>query len=186
VAMAEEKQESSKNESNSGGSNKLLLIITLLNFLISIGVISIIFLNFKSKKEQQISDIAIESEEEVESASDQGKDSKNTAKNKNRDFGKYIKLEEFMVNLNTVGSVRPQFFKVNIELLVQNADIEEESKQKMPQIRNAIIDLINSKKSTDLATVEGRDHLKEEIKNALNTFLVTGKVSEVFFTNYVL
>jgi flagellar FliL protein len=56
----------------------------------------------------------------------------------------------------------------------------------MPQVRNAIIDLFNSKSPTDLANAEGRDYLKEEIRNALNGFMVTGKVKGVFFTNFAL
>ena len=38
----------------------------------------------------------------------------------------------------------------------------------------------------DLASAEGRDYLKEEIRNALNGFLVNGKVKGVFFTNFAL
>lgn len=199
--MAEETQntKAKADDSSGGGNNKLLLIITVLNFLLSIGVIAIIFINFKSKKEEQISDISVESESEAHGETKAGEHGeakpdahggaagKDAAKNEHsKDFGKYIKLDEFMVNLNTIGSVKPQFFKVNIELLVANVEIEDEVKQKMPQVRNTVIDLINSKKPVDVATVEGRDHLKEEIKNALNTFLTAGKVNEVFFTNYVL
>ncbi len=56
----------------------------------------------------------------------------------------------------------------------------------MAQVRNTIIDLINSKKPSDLDTPEGREYLKDEIKNALNGFLNTGKVRGVFFTNFAV
>jgi flagellar basal body-associated protein FliL len=49
-----------------------------------------------------------------------------------------------------------------------------------------VIDLFNSKRPSDLATGEGRDYLKEEIKNAINGFMVSGKVKGVFFTNFAL
>jgi flagellar basal body-associated protein FliL len=37
-----------------------------------------------------------------------------------------------------------------------------------------------------MATAEGRDYLKEEIRNAINGFMVAGKVKGVFFTNFAL
>ena len=56
----------------------------------------------------------------------------------------------------------------------------------MPQVRNTIIDLFNSKRPGDLIQSEGRDYLKEEIRSALNGFMTTGKVKGVFFTNFAL
>jgi flagellar basal body-associated protein FliL len=34
--------------------------------------------------------------------------------------------------------------------------------------------------------VDGREYLKDEIRNALNTFLVNGKIKGVFFTSFAL
>jgi flagellar protein FliL len=97
-----------------------------------------------------------------------------------------VTLEQFTVNLSTPGSVNPKFVRVNISLEVPTEDAEAEVTTKLPQVRNAIIDLFNSKRPADLATAEGRDYLKEEIRNALNGFLVNGKVRGVYFTNFAL
>ena len=64
--------------------------------------------------------------------------------------------------------------------------IEGEVTSKMPEVRNVIIDLFNSKRPQDLATPELRDYLKDEIKNAINGFMVSGKVRGVYFTNFAL
>jgi flagellar FliL protein len=56
----------------------------------------------------------------------------------------------------------------------------------MPQIRNTVIDIFNSKKPSDLATGEGREYLKEEMRSAINSFLINGKIKGVFFTNFAL
>ena len=95
-------------------------------------------------------------------------------------------LDQFTVNLSTPGSASPKYVRVNISLEVSSEDAELEVNSKMPQVRNAVIDLFNSKRPGDLATAEGRDYLKEEIRNALNAFMVTGKVKGVFFTNFAL
>ena len=76
--------------------------------------------------------------------------------------------------------------RVNVSLEVPNQEAEHEVTVKMPQVRNTIIDLLNSKRPGDMATAEGRDYLKEEIRNAINGFMVTGKVKGVFFTNFAL
>jgi flagellar basal body-associated protein FliL len=107
-------------------------------------------------------------------------------KKKSLEFGKMVTLEQFTVNLSTPGSVNPKFVRANLSLEVPSEDVETEVTSKMPQVRNTVIDLFNSKRPVDLATVDGREYLKEEIKNAVNIFLVKGKVKGVYFTNFAL
>jgi flagellar FliL protein len=107
-------------------------------------------------------------------------------KHKGGEFGKMLTLDQFTVNLSTPGSATPKYVRVNISLELPTDDLEGEINAKMPQVRNTIIDLFNSKKPADLATAEGRDYLKEEIKTALNGFVVTGKIKGVFFTNFAM
>ena len=97
-----------------------------------------------------------------------------------------LPLEQFTVNLSTPGSVTPKFIRDNVSLEVPNEEAEQEVSVKMPQVRNVIIDLFNSKRLADLSTTDGREYLKEEIKNAINGFMVNGKVRGVFFTNFAL
>jgi flagellar FliL protein len=101
-------------------------------------------------------------------------------------FGKMMTLDQFTVNLSTPGSTTPKYVRVNISLEVPDGSVESEVTQKMPQVRNAIIDLFNSKRPSDLIQGEGRDYLKEEIRSALNGFITSGKVKGVFFTNFAL
>lgn len=101
-------------------------------------------------------------------------------------YGKMLTLEQFTVNLASAGTVNPKFIRVNISLEVPSDEIEQELNQKMPRVRNVIIDLFNAKKASDVASPEGREFLKDEIRNSLNSFLVSGKVKGVFFTNFAL
>ena len=101
-------------------------------------------------------------------------------------FGRNVVLEEFYINLASVGSVQAKYVKIKMTLSAPNTDVEKELNQKMPHVRNVVIDLFNSKKSSDLATPEGRSYLKDEIKNAINSFLVSGKINDVFFTDFAV
>ena len=175
--------------SSGGGNNKLVLIMTLVNSVATIAIVVLLFISYqKEKSHPGIEDIVEHGESHEEKADAQGGGGEHgvVAKTGGREFGKIIPLEQFTVNLSTVGSVNPKFARVSISIEAPNADIEMELGQKMAQVRNAIIDIFNSKKPNDLASVEGRTYLKEEVKNAINNFLVTGKISGVFITNFAV
>jgi len=73
---------------------------------------------------------------------------------------------------------------VVVAVELSSTDASNELTSKMAPARNAILDLFNSKRPADLQTGEGRNFLKEEIRNALNGILVTGKVKGVFFSAF--
>lgn len=182
---------------SAGGGGKLTLILTVVNLVITVAMVGILFVSFKKQKsESSVADLATqegshdggektgEAKAGAEGAAAGEKSTGDAAKAP--EFGKMIKLEQFTVNLATPGSASPKYVRVDISLEVPSSDAESEVNQKMPQVRNAIIDLFNSKRPVDLSTAEGRDYLKEEIRNALNGFMVTGKVKAVFFTNFAV
>ena len=181
--------------SSGGGGSKLPLILSAVNTVAVLGMVAILFISFqKDKKKPSVEDIAPNATSKSEAAKgeggkegEKGKEGEGKAdKKKTADYGKMVTLDQFTVNLATPGSVNPKFVRVNISLEVPTDDIEGEITSKMPQVRNVIIDLFNSKRPADLATAEGRDYLKEEIKNAINGFLVSGKLRGVYFTNFAL
>ena len=192
-----EQKSSASFASGGGGSNTLTMILAVVNTLVSAGMLVVLFLSFqKQKQTATVDDIAGQTQtaegheakgEEGQKAEGEGEAAKTEAEKKPTDaFGKVVTLEQFTVNLSTPGSVSPRFVRVNISLEVPNEETEMELNAKIPQVRNAIIDLFNSKKPADLATVEGREFLKGEIKNALDSFLVNGKIKGVFFTSFAL
>ncbi len=205
MAAAKEKAEAAPASAApaSGGTNKLVVILTAVSVVASLATVAISLIAFqKDKGQARVEDIAVsdahgggaaeggggghgEAKPDAHGGGGGGAHGKSDSK-KGGDFGKMVTLEQFTVNLATAGSVNPKFVRVNISLEVPNGETEGEVVQKMPQVRNAIIDLFNSKRPSDLVNAEGRDYLKEEIRNALNGFMVTGKVKGVFFTNFAL
>lgn len=198
MAAAEEKVEAPSLSSAppSGGGGKVVTILSVVNLLVTMGMFGILFISFnREKKSTSVEDINTHTDTHAaakdgakggEHGGGHGGGAPDGEKKKLVDFGKMVTLDQFTVNLSTPGSVNPKYVRVAISLEVPNEEASEEVQTKLPQVRNAIIDLFNSKKMSDLANVEGRENLKEEIKNALNSFLVTGKVRGVFFTNFAL
>jgi len=194
-----------------GGGSKLVLILSVVNVLATFGIAGVLAVSFmKEKQETSVTDIA-DGEHGAEAGAhgaeagghgdakkegDHGEAAKaegghGEAKDGHGapaapQWGKTVTLDQFTVNLTSPGSATPKFVRVNISLEVPDGQTEQEVVAKMAQIRNVIIDLFNSKRPSDLATGEGRDYLKEEIKNAINGFMISGKVKGVFFTNFAL
>jgi flagellar FliL protein len=211
MSAAEEKTESAAAAAPSGGGgSKLVLILTGVNVVATLAMIGILFTSLqKEKKAVSVADISVKADgEHAEAKADGhgeagghgeakkeeeghggGHGEKPEGKGEKKhvaDFGKMVTLDQFTVNVSTPGSVTPKFVRVNVSLEVPNAESEAELAGKMPQVRNVIIDLFNSKRPSDLATAEGRDYVKEEIRNAINGFMVNGKVKGVFFTSFNL
>lgn len=78
----------------------------------------------------------------------------------------YVTLEPFTVNLTSEASDR--YLQVGIDLKVSAADIEGKVKLHLPEIRNGILLLLTSKKVDDLASIEGKNTLREEIRDIVN------------------
>lgn len=187
-------------EAPSGGGSKLVMILTIVNIVATLGIGGVLFMSFQKEKSRPgVQDIAAtdehgEKKEEgghgeaaaggEHGGGGHGEAGKPTGPAKNAP--RMVKLEQFTINLSTPGSATPKFVRASISVEVPNEDSEKEVSNKMPQVRNSIIDLFNAKRPADLATAEGRDYLKEEIINALNTFLITGKVKGVYFTSFAL
>lgn len=97
--------------------------------------------------------------------------------------GKYLVLEGFTANL-AQGDGPRRFIRLNLVLKFTPDSNEEEYKNRRHQIRDTIISLLNSKRPEDLLISEGKSFLKEEMRSAINTFLIDGKILDVFYTGF--
>jgi len=100
--------------------------------------------------------------------------------------GKVVPLETFIVNL--AGSKGRKVAKVNMELELKDndgANVADEIDKRKAQVRDIIIILLSSKTYEEVSSREGKDNLRNEIKDTINSFLTKGKISSVFFTEFI-
>jgi|UniRef100_A0A7C3Z7Z4 flagellar FliL protein len=97
--------------------------------------------------------------------------------------GVTMALEPFLVNLADKESRR--YLKLKVELEVDNEASAKELEKSLPRIRDALILLLSSKTYLDLASFEGKQQLKQDIKNRIAALPGGQKVSDVFFTEFV-
>lgn len=184
----------------SGGSGgKIVTILTIVNLVACIGIGAVLFISHKKQNAApKVGDIQASADGEhgetkkdehgapAASGDSHGSGGKNAGDKKAANDSRTIPLEQFTVNLATPGGTAQKFVRVNIALEMGADEVEKEVQAKMPQVRNAIIDLFNSKRPNDLVSAEQREYLKEEIRNALNSFMTNGKVKGVYFTNFAV
>lgn len=99
------------------------------------------------------------------------------------EVGQVIPLETFIVNL--AGSKGRKVLKVNMELEVKGQEVIQEIDNRKAQIRDFIIIILSSKSYDEVSAKEGKDALRNEIKDNINSFLSKGKIINVYFTELI-
>lgn len=97
--------------------------------------------------------------------------------------GELISLEPFLVNLANPGG--RTYLKVKIELEASDKTAVGEIEQSMPRVRDAIILLLSSKTYEDVANLQGKEQLRQEILAKLRTLPGGQDLIGAYFTEFV-
>jgi len=162
------------------GKSPLLAVLLIVNTLL-MGFVAYVQWNSHSKKasEPNLKDI-IKAEMKAQVA--EADKEQVTDKVKEQD-GILFPLEGFTANLAQTDGPR-RYVRLNTVLKFKKNSSETEFKARQPQIRDVIISILNSKRPDDLLSADGKEFLKEEIKSAINTFLVDGSVIDVYYVSF--
>lgn len=99
-------------------------------------------------------------------------------------IGPIMALDTFIVNLADPGGKR--FLRVTIDLELGNAEMQEEVKTRLPQVRDAILMVLPTKRFEDISGTEGKVALRDELLASLNGFLTTGQINNIYFKEFVV
>ncbi len=157
----------------SGEKPMLFIILAVLNMLIVAGVGAMIYLNKKKEETKPKIDHVFQGEIETQALE----------KSSPEFIGKLIPLETFLVNL--AGSRGQKLAKINMELEVSNDEVQKEIDKLKPKIRDIIIIILSSKSYEQVSTKDGKDSLREEIRDQVNLFLTKGQINRVYFTEFI-
>lgn len=101
--------------------------------------------------------------------------------------GSLLNLEPFVVNLADAGGGR--YVKCTFKLEVTNKQALESiqaDEAAIPKIRDKILTLLSSRTSDSLMTTQGKDLLKREVQSRVNPLLRSGKVQDVYITEFLV
>ncbi|WP_368487893.1 flagellar basal body-associated protein FliL [Clostridium sp. BJN0013] len=93
---------------------------------------------------------------------------------------KTFDLSEFTVNLADEGG--KNYLKVNVYLGYDDKKLTNELTEKTPIIRDAIIEILRTKKVEDISD-KNMDNIKIEIIQRINPMLEKGKINNVYFSD---
>ena len=99
-------------------------------------------------------------------------------------YGPLHPLDTFIVNLADEGGSRYLRLKMNLEL--DDESTVEIVQQRLPVIRDNVLMIIPTKKYEDVHTVEGKNALRNEILAGLNSIMMPGKITNIYFTEFVV
>ncbi len=105
-------------------------------------------------------------------------------KGKSETIGLTYDAGEYITNLDSKSG--KAFIKINIVLAFQEEKVQEEITNKIPEIKHTINSLLRQQTPEFLAEPRAMEKLAELLKKSINTLLVKGNVTNVYFTSFVV
>lgn len=93
-------------------------------------------------------------------------------------------LEPFIVNIYDGQEIR--YLKLKVEFELANPGVKAELEAKQAPLRDAVLVLLTTKTLRDIQDLQGKNQLREEILSAVGRILAPGKVTRVYFTDFVV
>jgi flagellar basal body-associated protein FliL len=89
-----------------------------------------------------------------------------------------------VVNLVDPGNVR--YVNCKIEVEVEDKELAALLTDRQAQLKDAAISLLGARTYEELAGLEGKTRLREELTARFNRLLPTGQVARIYFTEFVI
>jgi flagellar FliL protein len=145
-------EQESKAKEKGGGKTKLIIIILVAVIVLMAGGGAAAFFLMKPKAVPTAAELA------AQAAADRAKNMR------------FISMEPFVTNLqSTDGNVH--YLQVKIDLKTYDPSVEGKVKIMTPELRNNILRILAAQSTDKIETVEGRDHLRQEILQSVNKAL---------------
>lgn len=167
--MAEEKKAEKK---AAGGGNKLMIIVIALLLLVLVAVGGLAAYMFTSLHAPAGEAHAAQEAEEPK---------------KKEGPPIFEKLDTFVVNLSDNGG--SNMLQVDMQAELADEEAKKKFAEYMPKVRSALILLLSSKSTDELATPEGKVKLKAQVKKIINESMDAGDeepVENILFTAFII
>jgi flagellar FliL protein len=99
-------------------------------------------------------------------------------------LGPLYSLETFIVNL--ADEERNRYLRVTMDLELVAPTDTDKLDQRLSQIRDRILTILPSKRFDEIASVEGKTALRDEIIGKLNSLFPRTVITNIFFTEFVV
>ncbi len=164
------KKQKDEEKTESGGKKKLIIIIVAaVVVLLLIGGAAFFFLRPAPEPEEE---------------KDPGLDVPVPEITVSQEIGPMVEISEFVVNI--ISEDERHYVKAALTIELDKEEALDETTKRMAQIRDAILLLVGNKTFEELHDLQGKKQLKAELVSKINSFLQTGKVKAIYFTDFVV
>ena len=99
-------------------------------------------------------------------------------------IGPLYTLDTMIVNLADHGGKR--YLRVTMALELSDPEALTTIEARLPQVRDAILMILPTKKYDDVSTTEGKIALRTEVMDKINSLMTKGQVNNIYFTEFVV
>lgn len=93
-------------------------------------------------------------------------------------------IPEILVNLSE--GDRRRFLSVKFYVGYDNSKLTEELERRIPEIRDAVLKILWETSTEDVYSNEGKENLREEIKETVNSLVTSGEITGVYFWHVMI
>lgn len=179
--MAEENTPGQVDSSETSPKSPLIIILMLVN-IAAMGTVAFFqwrFMEMEAKR-PDLTELLKEKDAVTADAEGVNNEQKKTEVVKKENL---LSLDSFTVNL-AQGEGPRRYVRLDAVLKLSDDANAPEFEARKPQIRDTIISILNTKRPDDLLKKEGKSYLKEEIKASVNSFLIDGRVEDIYYISF--
>ena len=170
--MAEEKTNEEAEDTGQDKSSKGILLVIAITCLVLVCIMGAGFFTLWNK----LSPIDPQIEKGQESIT-QEKGSEDLTESR-------YSLDTFIVNLSDKGGKR--YLRITMDLVLSHEALTQELDDRLSEVRHNILMILPTKSLRDISSVGGKIALRDEILAKLNSFLETGGITDLYFTEFVI
>ena len=160
--------------------NPLLTLLMIVN-IVAMGTVAYFQWRFMEMESKRPDLTQLLKEKDSVAGSSEASDEQKTAEVVKKE--NLLPLDGFTVNL-AQGEGPRRYVRLDAVLKMSDDAKAAEFEARKPQIRDTIISILNTKRADDLLKKEGKSYLKEEIKASINSFLVDGRVEDIYYISF--
>jgi flagellar FliL protein len=149
-------------------SNKLIFLVVAVLLVVTLGLAGGFFMMWNKLSALNTQSAAAAQDQQVQTPA----------------LGTLFPLDTFIVNL--ADQERSRYLRVTMDLELAAPTDAEKLNQRLPQVRDRILMLLPSKRFADIASMEGKTALRDEIIGKLNGLFPENVITNIFFSEFVV
>lgn len=162
-----------KDENGNNDKNKLIIIVGAVILAVVVIAVAVVLMSKGGKGDKVVK----APDAKVEKKGESGGGEKGTS-------ATVYPLEPFIVNIYDGQEIR--YLKIKVEFEMAGPEVKPEIDARQSALRDAILVLLTTKTMREVQDLQGKNQLRDEILATTGKILSVGRVTKVYFTDFVV